>query len=313
MAAATPGDSVILPLHRGLFSAAVRSSALGGGICLREIVFDHPVVLRTRYWSDAMMFIVPAAPGHELGIDGRTAESGTLELRRRGEEPVLRFAGSRRGLAIMTTQAAFEQAAVTLFGEMPKHFQAGSVRLARPGAPTVFRLAALHQAITHTIAGAARRGLGERALRPMRHQLLLALLEAAEAEGDAPVRTIQRRHAAELCRIEDWLDANADTPVSLIDLCAGTGLKRRTVERVVHDRTGLSACDYLRRRRLSAVRAALLSPGPTDSVTTIAMRFGFLHLGRFAGVFRSVYGETPSAVLARGRAAMGISDMAQFG
>jgi transcriptional regulator GlxA family with amidase domain len=37
-----------------------------------------------------------------------------------------------------------------------------------------------------------------------------------------------------------------------------------------------------------------------DTVADIAMRYGFWELGRFAGVYRARYGETPSATL-RGR------------
>ncbi|MBV8576071.1 MAG: helix-turn-helix domain-containing protein, partial [Acetobacteraceae bacterium] len=44
-------------------------------------------------------------------------------------------------------------------------------------------------------------------------------------------------------------------------------------------------------------RRALRAAGPTATVTEIATRHGFWHFGRFAGVYRSAFGEAPSATL----------------
>jgi transcriptional regulator GlxA family with amidase domain len=50
------------------------------------------------------------------------------------------------------------------------------------------------------------------------------------------------------------------------------------------------------------VRAALSSADPTTtSVAEISRRYHFNELGRFAGYYRTHYGETPSATLRRGK------------
>lgn len=56
---------------------------------------------------------------------------------------------------------------------------------------------------------------------------------------------------------------------------------------------------YLRARRLDAVHAALRAAGPGTSVTTVALDHGFAHLSRFAGEYRSRFGESPSTTLRR--------------
>jgi len=49
------------------------------------------------------------------------------------------------------------------------------------------------------------------------------------------------------------------------------------------------------------VRDELLRSGIEADVTTIAMRHGFAHLGRFSAYYRETFGEGPSATLRRGR------------
>jgi AraC-like DNA-binding protein len=61
---------------------------------------------------------------------------------------------------------------------------------------------------------------------------------------------------------------------------------------------------FLRQARLQLVRDDLLRSGPEANVTTVALRHGFSHLGRFSAQYRSAFGEDPSATLRRGRAAL---------
>jgi transcriptional regulator GlxA family with amidase domain len=60
---------------------------------------------------------------------------------------------------------------------------------------------------------------------------------------------------------------------------------------------------YLRRLRLHHVHAELAAHSPDSvTVTMVAGRWGFVHLGRFASQYRQLFGETPSETLrARGQ------------
>ena len=57
---------------------------------------------------------------------------------------------------------------------------------------------------------------------------------------------------------------------------------------------------YLVLRRMNQARRALRAARPgTVTVTDVAMRYGFWQLGRFAVEYHTLFGESPSATLAR--------------
>ena len=65
---------------------------------------------------------------------------------------------------------------------------------------------------------------------------------------------------------------------------------------------GIGPMGYLRRIRMDRVREALAAAESGETVTDIALRWNFHELGRFAGAYRRLYGEPPSATLRRRRA-----------
>ena len=55
---------------------------------------------------------------------------------------------------------------------------------------------------------------------------------------------------------------------------------------------------YLRRLRLQKVHEELVTAAPgAVSVTEVAARWGFAHLGRFAAAYRSEFSERPSETM----------------
>jgi AraC-like DNA-binding protein len=95
-----------------------------------------------------------------------------------------------------------------------------------------------------------------------------------------------------------YIDAHLDGPLTIGAVAAAAGLAGRTLHKHFQNR-GLSPMRYVRERRFIEVRQALLNAAPDDSVTGIATRWGFSHLGRFAVEYRKRYGETPSQTLRR--------------
>ena len=130
--------------------------------------------------------------------------------------------------------------------------------------------------------------------------MLLNTLEAA-----SPARTIRSARTAVsqskvLRRAAEYLEANAGTNVYVADLCQSTGVSIRSLEKIFRSHFGMPAMRYLKLQRFHQARKMLRDPSSgIDSVKAASLTCGFWELGRFAGEYRTLFGELPSATLAR--------------
>ena len=87
----------------------------------------------------------------------------------------------------------------------------------------------------------------------------------------------------------------AEPASSLADLCTSAGVGQSWLHKCFVEVTGESPYQHIRSRRLSAARDCLLSQGASSRlIKEIALNNGFQNFGRFAGDYRSRFGELPS-------------------
>ena len=98
-----------------------------------------------------------------------------------------------------------------------------------------------------------------------------------------------------------YLQDRADEVPSIREVCASTRASYATLERGFRETYGMTPKAMITAMRLSGTRRAFLHPGPTTTVTTVALRWGFVELGRFSAQYRQRYGEAPSETLGRVR------------
>jgi AraC-like DNA-binding protein len=75
------------------------------------------------------------------------------------------------------------------------------------------------------------------------------------------------------------------------------GVSERTLRNAFRRTHGLSPKQYDLRERLRAARRALCNVTAADNVTTVASQYGFFELGRFAGLYKHAFGESPSETI----------------
>lgn len=98
------------------------------------------------------------------------------------------------------------------------------------------------------------------------------------------------------------VDAIEDAPElawTLTRLAEVAGVSGRRLQQGFHAQLGTSPMKYLQNVRLERVHRDLLNDAGT--VGDVCTRWGFTHLGRFAGAYRDRYGEPPSQTLHRSR------------
>ncbi|MEV4923807.1 helix-turn-helix transcriptional regulator [Streptomyces roseoverticillatus] len=106
-----------------------------------------------------------------------------------------------------------------------------------------------------------------------------------------------RGHPRSLRTALAFIDANLAERITLGDIAEAAACSPRTISSAFRDRLGLSPLSYVRNLRLDRIRADILAS--TDSVGTIAYRWGVSHLGRFAAEYRGRFAELPSGTAAR--------------
>lgn len=75
---------------------------------------------------------------------------------------------------------------------------------------------------------------------------------------------------------------NAGRPLTMTEVAAAAAVSVRALQQGFLHFRGTTPTDYLRNLRLQHVRRELLDPQAPHSVSGIALRWGFEHLGLFA-------------------------------
>jgi AraC-like DNA-binding protein len=99
-------------------------------------------------------------------------------------------------------------------------------------------------------------------------------------------------------RALDAMHADPGRQFTAAELALVAGVGVRVLQESFRQHVGMSPMTYLRRLRLDGVHAELTRADPWQAgVSEVATRWGFTHLGRFAGAYRERYGVPPSRTL----------------
>jgi transcriptional regulator GlxA family with amidase domain len=132
------------------------------------------------------------------------------------------------------------------------------------------------------------------ALNPVHDSSVLGRLR------EASVRLVRNRRNTARQAVEQassFLRDHAAEGVRLRHLSSLTGVSERALRNAFHRELGLSPKQFDLRERLNAARRALCDGGDDETVTTVATRFGFFELGRFARIYKNAFGESPSQTI----------------
>ena len=149
-------------------------------------------------------------------------------------------------------------------------------------------------------------------LQPSDHQLVGRARKIAVAELEDALCTIVLRQGGEqpepLQSVPTWssrqkvcrravayLDAHIERPVRVGELCQAASVSLATLERAFKGYFGVGPKRYIAYRRLAAVARAL-KLAEDESVTEVASRWGYWHMGQFSRDFRQFTGVLPSRV-----------------
>ncbi|MEV6844440.1 AraC family transcriptional regulator [Actinoplanes sp. NPDC051411] len=108
----------------------------------------------------------------------------------------------------------------------------------------------------------------------------------------------------------DVLHSHPEQPITIAKLADLTCVSERALQAGFQRYVGISPTNYLRQVRLDRAHQELRQADPHHTtVADVAHRWGFAHLGRFAGSYRERYGVTPSETLNASAGSRAASDV----
>lgn len=153
------------------------------------------------------------------------------------------------------------------------------------------------------LAATVRAATGERQLdlAPAQREALAASIVdlAGEALAGEP-QPISTRAAARIVAQCDAIYRDHRAIPRVTALAERLGVSDRWIRAAFEEHCGVTPSTYFRARALNAARRELRDAAPgSTTITAVGSRRGFWHLGRFAGEYRRLFGEPPSATLLR--------------
>ncbi|MEM5316413.1 helix-turn-helix domain-containing protein [Paraburkholderia sp. JHI869] len=143
----------------------------------------------------------------------------------------------------------------------------------------------------------------------LNHQQMVGDLEQALIKGlllsqphnysEALVEAMRPACPHYLLRAKQFIHDNARENIALEDIERAAGVSRYKLFEGFGQHFGHAPMAYLKKYRLEAVRREILSDCSERNVSSIAMNWGFSHLGRFSSDYKQLFGETPSQTLKR--------------
>lgn len=125
--------------------------------------------------------------------------------------------------------------------------------------------------------------------------LLLSQSHNYRNELSQPAKAIAPNHVK---RVEDYIVAHADQPLTVAELAAYAKVSTSNLYAGFRDFRNSTPMAYLKTVRLQRVQQDLRQADQTgETVASVALRWGFRHLGHFATSYKKMFGESPSETL----------------
>jgi len=242
---------------------------------------------------DYLAFCIPVAWVDEYYVNGEHATPTRIYLPGNSDAYFTR-GGRRDTFGLVVRRGRFIEAVAALRGLGPEDVSLDERAIDLT--PTAARH--LHQCVAEMI----RENPGDLTHRDFGEWLFALTTDVyLSARPEAGPRRRPARGAHRIVRkAEERFFAAEGGSVSLADLCAAANVSQGALYRAFRHVCGEPPLSYFHKRRLMRARSALLNSRPgRGAVKRAALDAGLTELGRFSVEYRRLFGQSPSATLAR--------------
>jgi AraC-like DNA-binding protein len=281
-----------------------------GGLSLNLLRYGAPVAIDPGPLETFFLVQMPLAGRAEIrcGKEEFVSTPAVASLPSPTLDLAMRWGGDNPQVIVRLERDALERHLAAALGrelDRPLEFRA-AMAMDQGGGASWRRL--VDYLIGEIDAGGAL--LGSRLAATQVEQLLMTALLTLQPHNymEALGRGVSPAAPYYVRRAEEFMATNADKPITMTALAEAAGASARALQEGFRRFRDTTPMAHLKGLRLARVRADLETADPArDSVTEIATRWGFFHLGNFAADYRRRFGERPSETLKRaaGRPAEG--------
>ncbi len=283
-----PGQQVNARMHHMAF----------GGVSLNRLKYGAEVDIEPGPLDDFYLIQMPLS-GHALITSGKqqvASDHDVASVLGPSDSTVMRWSADCDQLMVRVDKALVERAIGALSGRLEPEtvrFQLGFRW--RECAPWRCLVQYLSDCASHPLDASQYRLMVAQI-----EQLVASTLVSAQPHDMREAKSVRcvavlPRHVK---RVQEFLRANAGEPVTADQMAQVAGVSLRSLYAGFKEYCGLSPLQYLRALRLDGARQALLTE-PNCHIATVAMRWGFGHLGRFSSEYKERFGESPRESLVR--------------
>ena len=236
-------------------------------------------------------------PGPDVFVRGVSRSPNSLIRHARGQALHERTSGPTEWVSVSLPTSELMAASSALVGrDLSAH---RDPQLVMPAPGNMANLLGAQTAISNLARNSPHLLANVEVVRALKQSLIDATIACLSDSDAREEKWAQQTHDTIMRRLRRVLEEQPNRPIYVPEICAAIGVPERTLRLCCQEQLAMSPKQYLTRRRMHLVRRALLSAETETTVTEIATRFGFWHLGRFSGGYHATFGEFPSTTLAR--------------
>jgi AraC family ethanolamine operon transcriptional activator len=293
-------ESIALP-HGGNYQS--RLTLVDFGVARVHDALDDAHIARGVFAAKTFGVLFPRGPIHDgLRFNGCSFDPAQAIFLKPGSEIHVVMTGRQQWSGLILDEKRFEAVVDERWLRTTARFFMVDGLLARePG------LRSFATEVSHLAQSDASR-LGDGSVPSAMMDCLSELLERAAApSGNEWHRYLHlHRRVRLVARAEEFLRSAINRAIYTQDVASALGVPNRTLSEAFVAVYGMSIHRFLRVWRLNLAHRALTAGGASPSlVKSVALDFGYWHLGRFAKEYRTIFGVSPSesALVSRNAAA----------
>lgn len=287
-------DVEVLPAAKGRFHAEI-TQVLLNRTWIHGINISQPVIDTVAINPSQRSFgFLTEGNSASLWNDGTEVQHGEIVLNRSDVVHQRSGADFHYSSVSLPSDDLAATAKAIVGQELPEKLCSPSIR---PPNALMDRLQRLHRAVVCLAQETPDILKLTEVSRVLEAELTHALVRCL-AEDRSSERTTGRGRANAFHRFVEFLEANPDQPLHLVEICKTIGVAERTLRLACEEFLGMGPIRYLTLRRMDQARRSLRDSDPsTTTVTQIALDHGFWEFGRFSVTYRKLFGEMPSETL----------------